>query len=76
MVKMFHGMPTYQGNLDNEFQPRKVENRVGDVGTVPARVKPDKPRPEVRIATSIQGFSFGDTAAKVMHAAGDRKPID
>jgi len=48
---------------------------LGDKGTVPARVKLDKPRPEVRIATSTQGLTFGDKAAKVMHAAGDRNPI-
>jgi hypothetical protein len=52
---------------------KRTEN--SDVGTVPERVKLDKPMPEVRIATSIQGLSFGDRAAKAMHAAGDRKPI-
>lgn len=46
-----------------------------NLGTVPERVKLDKPRPDVRIATSTQGLSFGDTAAKAMHAAGDKKPI-
>jgi len=66
-------MPRYQGTRNRELKRQNRES--GDVGTVPARVKLDKPRPDVRIATSTQGLPFGDTAAKAMHAAGDRKPI-
>lgn len=49
---------------------------MGDVEIVPARVKLDRPRPAVRIATSTQGLNFGDRAANAMHAAGDKNPID